>query len=120
LPQGAVSFSPASLLVAKHRIVPFADIHGLRENLLGGDPFYRAATDIDVPRVRRALAFIFPGVGDGLAALEPDLIGEHHVAEVADDALVDACLAWAGENSGKRRQILTVRRGLTNRERGLL
>jgi tetratricopeptide (TPR) repeat protein len=86
--------------------------------LLAGDPFYLSARDIDVPRVRRALTFIFPGVGDGLAALEPELIGEHHVAEVADDALVDACLARAGQDGDKRRQILTVLNRATRPEHG--
>jgi tetratricopeptide (TPR) repeat protein len=86
--------------------------------LIGADPFYRAATDINVPNARRDLELLFPGASDGLAALEPDLIGEHHVAEVADAALVDVCLAWADDHKDKRRQILTALQRATQPEHG--
>jgi hypothetical protein len=48
-----------------------------------------------VPRVRHALSLVFPGENDGFVGLEPDLIGEHHVADLATDALVDTYIAWA-------------------------
>ena len=82
------------------------------------DPLFRNARDIDVPRVRRALSLIFPGESDGLAGLEPDLIGEHHVADVATDALVDACIAWSGDDSTRRQHILTVLNRATRVEHG--
>jgi len=86
--------------------------------LIGHDPLFRDARDIDVPRVRGALSLIFPGAHEGLAGLEPDLIGEHHVADVATDALVDACLDWAGENREQRHHILTVLNRATRAEHG--
>ena len=43
------------------------------EALIARDPFYNQARDIDVPRIRHALALICPGDNDGLAGLEPDL-----------------------------------------------
>jgi hypothetical protein len=50
------------------------------EKLIERDPLYDKVTDIDAPRVRHALSLIFPGESDGVVGLEPDLIGEHHVA----------------------------------------
>jgi tetratricopeptide (TPR) repeat protein len=88
------------------------------EALIERDPLFRNARDIDVPRVRHALSLIFPGDNDGLVGLEPDLIGEHHVAEVATDALVDACLDWAGDDREQRRHILTVLNRATRAEHG--
>ena len=82
------------------------------------DPFYQDAKDIDVPRVREALSAIFPSDKGALAALEPDLIGEHHVARVATDTLVDSCLDWAGDNREQRQQILTVLNRATRAEHG--
>jgi hypothetical protein len=78
------------------------------EALIGRDPLYRTVRDIDVPRVRGDLASLFPGENDGLVGLEPDLIGEHHVVDVATEALVDACLDWAGEDHERRQHVLTV------------
>src|SRR5215472_1191896 len=88
------------------------------EALIERDPLFRGARDIDVPRVRHALSLIFPGENDGLVGLEPDLVGEHHVADVATDALVDACLDWAGDDREQRRHILTVLNSATRAEHG--
>ena len=87
--------------------------------LIKRDPLFDTARDIDVPRVRHKLSLILPGENDGLAALEPDLIGEHHVLEVmTSDALVDACLGWAGEDQERRQHILTVLNRATRPEHG--
>jgi tetratricopeptide (TPR) repeat protein len=88
------------------------------EQLIGGDPLFREARDIDVPRVRAALSSIVPGIDEGLTALEPDLIGEHHVLKVINDPLLDACLLWAGENGEQRLHILTVLNRATRAEHG--
>ncbi|MGA2292808.1 hypothetical protein, partial [Bradyrhizobium sp.] len=88
--------------------------------LIGGDPLYATARDIDVPRVQQALGFLFPAADGGLATLEPDLIGEHHVAEVATDALVAACLDSARTDQDKRRHILTVLNRVTRKEHGAM
>jgi hypothetical protein len=88
--------------------------------LIGADPFYRAATDINVPDVQRVLERLFPRADGGIAPLEPDLIGEHHVAEVTDAALLDVSLVWAGNDSDKRRQILTVLQRASRPEHGPL
>jgi hypothetical protein len=90
---------------------------GARE-LIGRDPLYREARDIDIGQVRHALSLVFPGENEGLVGLEPDLIGEHHVAGVVTDALVDACLDWAGEERERRRHILTVLNRATRLEHG--
>jgi tetratricopeptide (TPR) repeat protein len=88
------------------------------EALIGRDPLYRGARDIDVPRARGALAALFPAVGGGLAALGPDLIGEHHVAKHLTTALVDACLDWTGDDRTRRQQILTVLNRASRPEHG--
>jgi hypothetical protein len=46
------------------------------------------------------------------------LIGEHHVVDVATEALVDACLDWAGEDRDQRQQVLTVLNRATRVEHG--
>jgi tetratricopeptide (TPR) repeat protein len=87
--------------------------------LIAGDPLFREARDIDVPSARRMLSLIFPGADGGLDALEPDLIGEHHVLEcIGNDVLVDTCLDWAGENREPRRRILTMLNRATRAEHG--
>ena len=67
------------------------------ELLLMADTFYdnrksRAAVDPLVRNLRR----LYGRADDGIAQLEPDLIGEHHVADdkVGDAELVFGCLAW--------------------------
>ncbi len=72
-----------------------------------------------MPGIRHDLALICPGNNDGLAGLEPDSIGEHHVAEFATDALVDACLAWSGEDRAQRQRILTCANRATRDEHGV-
>ena len=86
--------------------------------LIRRDPLFDDARDIDVPRVCDALSQIFPGENGGLAGLEPDLIGEHHVTEVITDVLVDACLDWAGDEREQRQHILTVLNRATRAEHG--
>ncbi len=94
--------------VAQLTLIDGVDTRAIGAALISGDPFYREATDINVSDVQRALGLLFPGAGDGLSALEPDLIGEHHVAEVTNAGLLDVSLAWAGDKDSERRQILTV------------
>jgi tetratricopeptide (TPR) repeat protein len=58
-----------------------------------------------------------------LAPLEPDLIGEHHVATAADAELIDACLRWietepAETQQKRRRDLLTVLQRATQPEHG--
>jgi tetratricopeptide (TPR) repeat protein len=58
-----------------------------------------------------------------LAPLEPDLIGEHHVATFADSQLIEACLHWIetepSETQQKyRRALLTVLQRATQPEHG--
>jgi hypothetical protein len=89
--------------VAQVTLVGRVDNVRAAEKLIGSDPLYRNVKDIDVPRVVSALVQIFPGADEGLAGLEPDLIGERHVLRVITDALVDACLDWASAKNPTRR-----------------
>jgi tetratricopeptide (TPR) repeat protein len=104
--------------VAQVTLVGHVDSAQAAEALIERDPLFHNARDIDVPRVCRALSLIFPGENDGLVGLEPDLIGEHHVADVATDARIDACLDWAGDDRAQRQHILTVLNRATRAEHG--
>jgi tetratricopeptide (TPR) repeat protein len=104
--------------VAQATLVGVVNGADAAEQLIGGDPLFREARDIDVPRVRTALSSIVPGTDEGLTPLEPDLIGEHHVLKAINDRLLDACLLWAGENGEQRRHILTVLNRATRAEHG--
>jgi tetratricopeptide (TPR) repeat protein len=104
--------------VAQVTLVGHVDSAVAAEALIERDPLFHKAKDIDVLSVRRDLSLIFPGENDGLAGLEPDLIGEHHVTNVISDALVDACLDWAGDDREQRQHILTVLNRATRAEHG--
>jgi TIR domain/Tetratricopeptide repeat len=104
--------------VAQATLVGGIDRGSAAEELIARDLLFQRARDIDAPSVRMALSLILPGANDGLAGLEPDLIGEHHVLRVVTDALVDACLDWAGADSERRRHILTVLNRATRAEHG--
>lgn len=100
-----------------------ATIHSA-ERLLMADAFYkgRRAARVDVDQIRRALARVY-GRDDALIPLEPDLIGEHHVASVGDSELVDGCVQWIeGEpdaaREAHRRDLLTVLQRATQPEHG--
>jgi hypothetical protein len=92
--------------------------------LLRADGFYsNRKTDGDVATLHDRLATIYGHGKDGVAHLEPDLIGEHHVATTADIALLDACLAWIDgepeDQRAKRRQdLVTVVQRATQAEHG--
>jgi tetratricopeptide (TPR) repeat protein len=95
------------------------------ERLLMADGFYEGARTarVQVDPVRRDLGRLY-GKGDGsIAQLEPDLLGEHHVAGAADVELIDGCLRWVEEgpeaDRPKRREaLLTVLQRATQPEHG--
>src|SRR5262249_31011049 len=111
---------PAALKngVALMTLVGTVDEAQASEALIARDPLYQRAKDVDAPRVSSALMRLFPGRNDGLAGLEPDLIGEQHVAKTVTDELVDACLEWAGGDRARRQQIFTVLNRSTRAEHG--
>jgi tetratricopeptide (TPR) repeat protein len=95
------------------------------ERLLMADDFYqgqrtaRAAVD---PVVRH-LCRVYGKPDGGVGPLEPDLIGEHHVATVGDIELIDGCLRWieaepADMRGKRRRDLLTVLQRATQPEHG--
>jgi tetratricopeptide (TPR) repeat protein len=104
--------------VAQVTLVGHVDSPQTAEALIRRDPLFKDAKDIDVPRAYDFLSRIFPGENDGLTGLEPDLIGEHHVTNVITDALVNACLDWAGDDREQRQHILTVLTRATRAEHG--
>ncbi|HEX6010576.1 MAG TPA: tetratricopeptide repeat protein [Geminicoccaceae bacterium] len=78
------------------------------------DGFYddrtsRASVDPVVRRLQR----LYARSDGGIAQLEPDLIGEHHVVAVADKELMEGCFAWIEQQPEfvrpkHRRDLLTV------------
>jgi hypothetical protein len=52
------------------------------------------AARVQVDPVMRSLARRYGNGDGGIVKLEPDLIGEHHVAATGDVELIDTCLEW--------------------------
>jgi hypothetical protein len=95
------------------------------EDLLMADDFYQGqrTARVAVDPVLRKLCRVYGQPDGGVAPLEPDLIGEHHVATVGDVELIDGCLRWIAaeptENQAKRRRsLLTVLQRATQPEHG--
>ena len=95
------------------------------ERLLMADDFYsgRRTARADVDRVSRDLARVYGRTDGGLLPLEPDLIGEHHVASVGDIELLEGCLRWIEAvprelQEQRRRDVLTVLQRATQSEHG--
>ena len=95
------------------------------ERLLMADRFYDDRTArVAVDPVMRSLRRLYGRV-DGIAQLEPDLLGEHHAAsvDVGDAELLAGCLAWIAAQSEqdrpqRRRDLLTVLQRATHRVHG--
>ena len=102
--------------VAQTTLVGGIDSAEAARALIGRNDLLRDARDVDEAMAR--LSSILPVANDGVAALEPDLIGEHHVLEVVTDALVDSCVDWTEPNNDRRRHVLTVLNRATRAEHG--
>jgi len=105
-------------------------IHGTQsrtstERLLMNDDFYkgqrtaRVAVDRDIRRLMR----VFGTATDALSPLEPDLIGEHHVATIADVEMIDGCIRWiqtepTDQQDRRHRSLMTVLQRATRAEHG--
>ena len=84
------------------------------ERLLMEDDFYKgrrtARVDVAAPLGHLARVYLR---GAGLAAIEPDLLGEHHAAMTADDEMIEGCLRWIAaqpedEREKRRRDLITT------------
>jgi len=95
------------------------------ERLLMADDFYKGqrTARVSVDPVLRNLTRVYGTPDGGIAYLEPDLIGEHHVASLADVELIEGCLRWISsqpdvEQHNRRRDLLTVLQRATQPEHG--
>ncbi|MFN0182134.1 MAG: tetratricopeptide repeat protein [Gemmatimonadales bacterium] len=95
------------------------------ERLLMADEFYgdRRKARVAVDPVARDLSRVYGRSDGGIAHLEPDLLGEHHVAMEGDIELIDGCLRWIEAESDdtrekRRRDLLTVLQRATQPEHG--
>jgi hypothetical protein len=96
------------------------------ETLLMADRFYadQRKARVALDPVMRSLLRLYGNPEDaGIRPLEPDLIGEHHVAMIADADLIDGCLAWTGDEPAesrqkRRRDLLTVLQRATHPDHG--
>ena len=91
--------------------------------LLMADGYYKRQVAEDAEEVTDNLYTVYQTNEDGLAHLEPDLIGEHHVANTCDKELIDGCLHWVGEKpkesqEKRHRDLLTVLQRATQPEHG--
>jgi tetratricopeptide (TPR) repeat protein len=97
------------------------------ERLLMADRFYgdQRKARVAVNPVLRDLLRMYGKPDDGgVWQLEPDLIGEHHVAKTADCELIDGCLAWIDTEPTEtrekhRRDLLTVLQRATHPDHGV-
>ncbi len=95
------------------------------ERILMADAFYQGlrTARATVEPVARKLYRLYGRDTGAVAPLEPDLIGEHHVALVGDAELIDGCLSWIeaepiDTRSTWRRRLLTVLQRATQPEHG--
>ncbi|MGO9170544.1 MAG: toll/interleukin-1 receptor domain-containing protein [Rhodomicrobium sp.] len=101
------------------------DSDAATEALLMADVFYkgRRTARVDVAPALRTLTRVYGRVDGGAGPIEPDLLGEHHVAGIADGELIEGCLAWietqpeAGREKRRRDFITTLQRA-TRKEHG--
>jgi tetratricopeptide (TPR) repeat protein len=101
--------------VAQVTLVQGVDSARIAENLLMADSYYDDRTArASVDGVVRRLRLLYSDRGtERLLPLEPDLIGEHHVASVADQELIDGCMAWIGSLPEEDRPTREVNLALT-------
>ena len=107
-------------------LVQGVDTRPAAEQLLLADRFDDKRTSrADVEPLFRRLRQLYGRATDGIAQLEPDLIGEHHVAsaDVGDAELLAGCLAWIAaqpeqDRPQRRRDLLTVLQRATHRVHG--
>lgn len=89
--------------------------------LLSADAHFGTRAPADLPL--RDLVRLYAAGRDGIAALEPDLIGEHEILMSGDEDMVDACRAWIdaqpeGDRSARRRVLFTVLQRAARAEHG--
>lgn len=94
------------------------------EDLSMADRRYQGARDnrASVHDVVRQ-SFRLYGRGEGVAQLEPDLVGEHLVGQVFDVELIDGCLEWIAslperESARRKQDLLTVLQRASRPEHG--
>lgn len=97
------------------------------ERLLMADGFYKGkrAARVDVDPVYRNLSVVYAAGDGGLVPLEPDLVGEHQVATIGDEELIDGSLNWIEsepetEREKRRRDLLTVLQRASFEDHGAL
>ena len=83
----------------------------------------RMYAHLDVLKVERFLKLFLAGENNGLAPLQPDILGEHfvasHLKEIGNRDLLSACLVWSGEKSSLRRtDVLRVINKSSQKEHG--
>jgi tetratricopeptide (TPR) repeat protein len=63
--------------------------------LMAGAPYSgQRSTRADIAAALRNLTRVYGQERGGVAPIEPELLGEHHVAGVAGAGLIEGCLAW--------------------------
>ena len=94
------------------------------EALLMADGFYKREAPEQVRTPLADLKRVYGAPGGEVAALEPDLVGEHEICQTADDRLIEGCFAWIGTlpedlRPTRRRTLLTVLQRATQPEHGV-
>jgi len=113
--------------VAQITLVQRVESGAALERLLQADGYYgdTRAARVTVAPLREQVTLLYGTDAGGAGSLEPDLVGEHHVATLADAELVDGCLDWldgddvaAPERPTRQTGLLTVLLRATAPEHG--
>lgn len=96
--------------VAQVTVVQGVTASDATQRLLMADGFYkgRRSAPVDVDGVLVDLHRVYGRAGGGVAPLEPDLLGEHHVVSLDRNAieLIEGCLSWIEAEPEDKRKIL--------------
>jgi len=111
--------------VAQVTVVQGVPSRNATERLLMADDFYQGfrTSRVAVDPVVGNLYRVYGKPNGGVGQLEPDLIGEHHLAMVGDIELIDGCLRWIETESvdaqvKRYRNLLTVLQRAAQPEHG--
>ncbi len=101
-----------------------ADSEAATRALLMADDYKgRRIPRVDVAPALRNLTRVYGWATGGAGPIEPGLLGEHHVAGIADDELIEGCLVWIETQSEagrerRRRDLITLLQRATLAEHG--
>lgn len=106
-------------MVSQVTLVDGVDTRQAATELVKIDAQFSTESATDLDRRLNALREFYGTGTHGVMPLEPDLLGEHYVAQEAEWPLIDSCIMWANGSDEKRRAIISILNRATSREHGI-